>query len=381
MTIRGTEGRDLIMGTPGRDVITAGGGHDVVRGLDGDDLICGGAGRDRLLGGRGDDTLHGLSDADILKGGRGTDSLFGYAWYGAGENPDVAVDQLVGGRGGDGINFSYCPEEPFLCPIPDGGDDSSRGGRGDDSFGVCNDGQTSVSGGPGKDMAVFCSSVHADLSTQDARFEDGATVTLVGFEDLVGAAWASDTLIGDDGPNSILPGYDGQTDRGENDTMSGLGGDDSFGFGGSDSISGGDGDDRFTPWSATDGKTAVILHGDAGNDYFSLCWGGSSNPDDGWHYQLFGDEGTDTIEFGFGASVNLAIGEATCTDDTATVMGIERLVGSLHDRDVFIGSTSDDVLVGRGGDDYLDGREGHDLLRGGDGTDSCQNGERVSGCE
>lgn len=42
-TIRGTEGRDVIVGSPGADIINGNGGSDRICGMAGDDIISGGS--------------------------------------------------------------------------------------------------------------------------------------------------------------------------------------------------------------------------------------------------------------------------------------------------------------------------------------------------
>jgi Ca2+-binding RTX toxin-like protein len=74
VTIRGSEGPDVIAGTAGADVIQGGGGDDLIRGGDGNDVICGGAGDDILSGGKGADLLDGGADSDRCYGGQGRDT-------------------------------------------------------------------------------------------------------------------------------------------------------------------------------------------------------------------------------------------------------------------------------------------------------------------
>jgi Ca2+-binding RTX toxin-like protein len=76
-TIRGTEGRDVIVGGLGRDVIMGLGGNDVVIDILGNDVICGGAGDDTVFGGLGNDTLLGGFGDDTLSGDLGRDTLIG----------------------------------------------------------------------------------------------------------------------------------------------------------------------------------------------------------------------------------------------------------------------------------------------------------------
>jgi hypothetical protein len=74
VTIRGSNGDDVLDGTSQRDVIAGRGGADTIRGKGGDDTLCGGAAPDLLLGQAGNDRLIDPSaDADTLTGGGGVD--------------------------------------------------------------------------------------------------------------------------------------------------------------------------------------------------------------------------------------------------------------------------------------------------------------------
>ena len=58
-TLRGGNGRDVLVGTPGPDRIEGGNGPDTACGLGGDDALSGGNGPDVLLGGAGEDSADG----------------------------------------------------------------------------------------------------------------------------------------------------------------------------------------------------------------------------------------------------------------------------------------------------------------------------------
>jgi len=380
VTIWGSPAAERIEGTAGPDVISGGAGADQILAKGDDDVICGGPGGDRIYGGRGADVFHGLEGPDSVFGQRGHDMLFG---YGAGPSDDGAADLLSGGPGGDDINYFDCPTESRLCAQPDGGDDRTDGGPGADRIGVCNDGQTGVSGGAGRDEAIFCSSVEANLEEGTARFQSAGgtgSVSLIGFEDLSGSPWESDVLIGDEGANRFYSGFDGESSGAVRDEMSGGEGDDTFIFGGQDEITGGLGSDYFRAGIPTDEKTVATLDGGVGDDYFLMCYGRSSTPGDGFHYEISAGEGYDAVDFGLGATSNLRTGSAVCADDTAMMVGIEELLGG-YESDFLVGGSGADALRGRLGDDDLDGGPGTDVLRGGRGVDACRNGESVSGCE
>ena len=367
-TIVGTAGNDRLSGTSSPDVIVGLGGSDTILGADGDDIICGGAGNDRLFGAAG---------RDLLRGQSGADSLFG---HGDAAPDDDAVDSLLGGRGGDSLNYSQCVDFARHCPEPDGGDDQTRGGRGRDYIAVCDDGQMSVRGGRGVDGALFCTAVNADLGTGLARFGSGGEVGLVDIENLYGSAWQTDTLIGDDGPNFIYSGFDGDQSRGVPDDIQGAGGRDFLIFGDRDDVGGGMDPDSFLCGIPSDSRGFATLSGGDGADDFLLCFGASGNVFDGADLSVSGGAGVDKIQFGLEASADLQLGTAVCSDFSAVLTGIEVLEGSSFN-DTLRGNEADNVIFGGRGDDVLEGRGGRDALDGGEGKDTCSTGETVSNCE
>jgi hypothetical protein len=79
VTIKGTNGDDVINGTDQRDVINGLRGNDVIHGMEGDDAICGDKGNDELYGDEGNDSLYGEAGKDTLEGDDGYDVLYGGA--------------------------------------------------------------------------------------------------------------------------------------------------------------------------------------------------------------------------------------------------------------------------------------------------------------
>jgi hypothetical protein len=74
VTIKGSNGDNVIKGTKKKDVIAGRGGADTIKARGGDDTVCGGDGPDNLLGAAGDDRLLDDSpEADTLTGGDGVD--------------------------------------------------------------------------------------------------------------------------------------------------------------------------------------------------------------------------------------------------------------------------------------------------------------------
>lgn len=109
ITVKGTDGADVIIGTAGPDKLSGGagddhlrgrGGNDTLHGDDGNDTLSGGSGNDKLSGDSGNDTLSGGSGDDIVQGGTGDDVIVG----------GLGADQLTGGEGADSFKFNWADE-------------------------------------------------------------------------------------------------------------------------------------------------------------------------------------------------------------------------------------------------------------------------------
>ncbi|MEQ9665068.1 MAG: Ig-like domain-containing protein [Phycisphaerales bacterium] len=288
---------------------------------DGDDILLGLGGDDYLDGGAGDDQVHGGSGADVVAGGSGDDLLSG----GGGD------DLIVGGEGVDTVTY----------------EDADAG-------------------------------VTVDLGSESASGEGSDAV--IGVENVIGSAYG-DALTGDDGANVIDGG-------GGDDLLDGAGGDDTLTGGtGDDVLDGGAGDDVLDGGVGRDtlrgGEGADTIDGGEGDDVVDAGGGDDliiGGPGDD---AIEGGTGFDTLDYSAAASgmhVDLGSGVAT-GQGTASVSGIERVVGSDHD-DVLTGGTGSDTLEGGAGDDTLAGGDGADTLVGGagddlfiaDGTDSISGG-------
>jgi Ca2+-binding RTX toxin-like protein len=231
-------------------------------------------------------------------------------------------DEFAGFDGNDVFNAS-------------GGDDDLTGGFGADT----------LNGGPGIDTAHYDDSpVGVFVSLADGRGFNGTAAgdRLFSIENLQGSLH-SDILIGDGGPNTLA------------------------GLDGADSLFGGGGDDH--------------LYGGRGNDFLA----GGAGAD-----VLDGGENIDTADYSdspLGVEVNLEREGGTGRGfygfaEGDTLVGIENLVGSLHDD--FLSGTSEanridggggaDILFGMGGADHLFGGRGNDVLVGGTGADHLDGG-------
>jgi Ca2+-binding RTX toxin-like protein len=196
-----------------------------------------------------------------------------------------------------------------------------------------------LDGGDGNDTVSYILAtglVTVHLGTGQASGPGVGVDTLVGIEAVIGSAFA-DRLTG-----SALA-----------DTLRGAEGNDTFG--------GGAGADR--------------LYGEAGDD---LLNGGTGDD------LIDGGAGVDTASYtsaAAGVTVFLTTAQAQDTGGAGIdrLVGIEALIGSVHDdrltgnsaANALAGGGGNDVLVGRDGDDRLSGGAGDDLLNGGGGTDTA----------
>ncbi len=182
------------------------------------------------------------------------------------------------------------------------------------------------------------------VASADGRYLTVVTSMAVNTIDLQ-ADWRSgsdnaDSLKGDAGPNIL------------------------YGFGGNDVIDGGAGDDK--------------LYGDAGDDRLI---GGPGND------LLDGGAGNDTADYATAAAgvvVNLSLSYQQDTRGAGfdTLVGIENLIGSAFDDQLYgdekanriEGGDGADTLYGNGGADILIGGAGDDILHGGPGDDTYDGG-------
>jgi len=156
-TLKGAGGDDTLSGFNGNDNLFGDAGDDVLNGGNQKDKLNGGADEDTLRGGSGADTLNGGAGNDTLDGGRGKDVLSGYSGsdtadysstgssantvslsikgfqnvgQAAGSDKLQAVENLIGGGGGD--NFTGNVSANVFEGR--GGDDTLTGGFGTDSL-------------------------------------------------------------------------------------------------------------------------------------------------------------------------------------------------------------------------------------------------------
>jgi VCBS repeat-containing protein len=305
--INGTAGPDSLFGTGGDDVINGLAGDDDLSGLGGNDLLNGGDDSDFLLGGAGDDILNGDAGIDVLDGGADNDTLSG----------GLDHDLLTGGDGNDMLSGGD-------------GDDYLRGG----TLNTGGLGDDVLDGGAGYDRAGFFTytggvGVTVSLLLQGSAQNTGqGNDTLIGIENLSGTSFG-DTLTGDGGDNwlwgstanyPLFPGPVLQTSTTNDDTISGLGGNDLITVGiGNHVVDGGADNDtlRFTEngYITETGITlSLLLQGGAqatGNGSWTLSnfenlsggQGGDTLTGDGNANRITGELGDDIIHGGGGDDV------------------------------------------------------------------------------
>ena len=235
-----------------------------------------------------------------------------------------------------------------------GGNDIIKGGGGADT----------IDGGEGRDGASYeDSGTGVEVSLQLGLGKGGTAEgdKLSNIEDLYGSKF-DDTLVGDKNDNRL----DG-----------GAGNDILKGGGGTDVLNGGAGDDRMEidgvedHANGGDGIDTLVLSTSKGM-MVNLGTGfvDPNSNGQGWYGQY--SHWSDYV--GYYAP------HAQGTPDQ--ISGIENVVGSAYDDDIYgnalandlSGNGGNDLLSGRGGDDFIDGGSGNDFLYGGIGADTLMGG-------
>ncbi len=280
----------------------------------------------------------------------------GYSYLGR-DDADALEDFLAFVLSGDDVIASADPDDTELGGYA--GDDAITAGPGSDLI-EGGAGADIIDGGAnglvGDTACYFYSptGVAVNLGAGSASGGDAEGDQLSNIENLIGSAFA-DTLIGDDGANTISggAGFDWLEGGDGDDTLDGgAHADNLFGGNGNDTLNGGEGFDR--------------LFDDAGND--TLNGGGAGDV-------IWGGLGNDTVNGGDGNdTVHGNAGFDTLRGDA----GADRLYGDFNrdflyggvDGDILNGGEGGDDLYGEDGDDTLLGGNGNDLLIGGDGIDT-----------
>ncbi len=384
LRVPGATGHIVLNGGAGDDIIDLTGGSGGIFNVYGV-TADGGAGSDRISSSGGDDVLIG---GDNPSTSSTPDPL---VWWGPGDTltyesaeGGVAVDMantaaqntihagvdtisgfenLIGTHYGDALagtdfdNLIYGAD----------GDDFIAGRAGRDTL-YGNDGADTLEGGAGADYLdggagsdtasyIFASaavSLNFATNQHEGDAQGDAFFLIERFE----LSTFADRYVGN-GATDIVFG--------------GLGADTIDGAGGSDTLDGGAGDDRLIGGDGADalvgGAGADVLDGGAGDDHL---YGGEAND------LLIGGDGYDYARYDNAASaviVSLEPGAGPGSGEAAydALIGIEGLVGSAYNDQLF-GGAGDNTLFGLGGNDALLGGAGRDDLRGGDGDDNLWGG-------
>jgi Ca2+-binding RTX toxin-like protein len=367
-------------------------GDDKLSGLDGNDSLAGSLDNDILEGGIGDDLLDGGDDIDTAsyagaKNGVTVDLLIAEGidqdTVGAGKDTLFGIENLLGSKFADTLT----------------GDDTDNvieGGLGDDNLsGGLHDGKAGDTLSYASATAGVTVSIDSSVENIVQLTGGGGKDKVDGFERVIGGK-ANDKLTGDDLTSNDIFGGLG------NDIVSGLGGNDRlFGEGGNDTLNGGAGEDTLSGGDGNDtlnggddndtltgGAGVDILDGGKGDDTFIVGLGESKDKSgndaiDHVNDVFKGGDGTDTIEFGY---------VATLAGFNASTASIESFAGTGKDGDFSISGTGANNLFdfsyltavsggkfaisidGAGGNDTITGSNFGDAISGGLGNDILKGG-------
>ncbi|TPG10845.1 beta strand repeat-containing protein [Sphingomonas oligophenolica] len=464
--IRGGAGADLLVGTADADTITGNGGADTLRGLAGNDTLTGGTAADILDGGTGNDSLTGGDGGDSYyvdslgdvivetAAGTGTDIVGASANYRLNAGAAVEVLQYAAAPTTDagavaltagvatgstagivliGNEFAQNVYGTAGVDTLDGGrntnpalSDTLTGGAGNDTYVVRNVADTIVEiAGGGTDL-VYVSA--ADLSAQGQALPTYTLTTGAAVEGLSASDQSSTSnlnltgndfaqqIIGNAGTNVLTGGANTSEAAGVRDTLTGLGGDDTYqviatGVAGTETVineTAGNGNDTLT--FQTGAATSYTLAADisietirlnntgvvsvAGNNLAQTIFGNTAAAN-ATAETLNGGGGADTLIGGFGndtyvvdqiddvvTETGLASDGTTATTDTLVfngtgvgyklaetsaidVMAIGKANNVAGAGDIELATTTNAVLVGNNGAQTIYGNAGNNVLDGG----------------
>jgi len=276
-------------------------------------------------------------------------------------NDALSGDDLIVGDATVGGGFY---DEAFNRLYVGTGDDTVRGGAGDEFVEVGDGGTVNFNGGGGRDRIEYLygsfegtRGIDADLATGRIANPFGGIDTVKGVEEIEGTI-LSDTIRGDNGANGLTGGAGGR------DRIAGRGGDDVisinfdvFETGPDDTLEGGAGNDTLRP-----GLYADRVDGGAGRDEI-------------WYFQDFTDPKSIVVNL-----LDWSKTTGNAADDTIT--GVETFVvawGSDATTSIrFVGDEGGNGFISRGrASDTLTGGAGNDTLDAGRDEDAA--GDRLFG--
>jgi Ca2+-binding RTX toxin-like protein len=249
-----------IFGTPGNDTLGGTDQRDDIKGFGGNDTLEGFWGADRFEGGDGNDTVtYAHSPGGVI-----VDITWRGSYNHAEGDTYVSIENIVGSSHGDvlrGDNLinRLSGTAGFDELSGRGGRDVLDGGADDDTL-EGGAGADVLIGGTGTDTANYLDSpggVYVSLIDNVGLFSDAEGDTFSGVENVWGARYFPNTLIGDNAAN-FLQGRNGADD------LRGNGGADVLDGGiGTDTMNGGAGDDQYFVADVSD---VVIESGGQGTD-------------------------------------------------------------------------------------------------------------------
>ena len=339
-TINGTIGNDVLIGTAADDTIFGGGGMDTISAGDGNDQIdeVGNLVGSNIDGGAGWDNLTVHTNGTAVTLGANVKGIENFNIDPQGsqitQNVTITNSAFTGAQNNTvNINLWNGNTNIDASTVTNGnvhlsansGNDTLRGGLGDDWFSV-GDGTHSIVGNGGNDVVMYESATAGVNLNLKLGTASGSTI---GQDTLTGIANAHGTKFNDTITLSDNSGY-------------------VFARAGNDQIFGGGGDDRF--------------YGGSGND--TINGGGGINSVD------YFDDGNDTAGASInGVNVNLLTGIAIDNwGGTDILTNIQNINGSLFN-DILLGDNSQNKIQGSNGNDTITGNGGNDNIDGGNGTD------------
>ena len=326
-----------------------------------DNVIVGGAGNDTLIGSSGNDTLVAGPGTDILRGGRGSDVYRfglgdGFNTIEEGYDPEATdVVEFAEGITPEDVTVRFTRELDMTVTLPDGTMILVR--------------NQAVRWAAGNGTGI-----------EELRFADGTVWDR--------AVLAERAVVGTDGDDNIVSGYDDDTlDGGAgNDTFFNLGGYDTYHFGsgdGHDTIEGGrgkivfkEGIDQLGVSFVREGNDLIATVDTTGDTIRIRNWVGT------WSGGRI-----DRFEFANGAvltasEVTTLLNVESHSEILYGSPGDDLIIGSPKNSTIYgregndklIGGGGNNRLYGEAGDDWLEGGEGNDILYGGEGNDTLIGG-------
>ncbi len=412
VTLANSEALDLTSSDTNTAITALGGeGHDIVQTNAAADSLVGGGGNDSLYGGGGADTIEGGAGVDSIKGEGGTD----YIDAGAGNDIiDIAddahfktsggVETIKGGAGTDTLKFSEAATVTLTAPELE------------HLYGV--------------EVIQFANGGNAaSLTLGNATFtNNGSTLTITGNTTDGGTNYVDASAV-TNGSITVTA----NTDTGDNDSLYGGSGDDTFTFAGTAGLEDGDildgngGTDTISlnasaaavtialdfddvtdmekvvvsrGTSATDGGDVTITIED--NDALTaaqegalsltvdatamntnnLIFNNAGTDDIDMALTITGGTQVDTIKGSSGADV-ISGGGTTVGDSLYGMSGADSITGNSGADSIDGGAGNDvmldggagaDTILGGTGNDVISGGTGIDLITGGGGTDNLTGG-------